>query len=151
MSLDTLEATMDALNVAPELRDRWRADYCRQNGISQAPTQEQLAAEEKRTNELEKAEQHAIKRILLACGFVVYNLSQPRATKQTAGLPDLYAVHKSQPICFWFEVKRSNGGRMSEEQQEFQNHMRRCHVRCYAGDRYELRRVLRDLGIKELV
>lgn len=121
------------------------------DGKAPAPTEEQLAQQERDARVLEAEEQKAITKILQKAGFTVRSTSQYRAAKVSPGLPDLIVHHKTQPIFFFWETKRQKGGVMSEFQKDFAADCKRCHVRCYAGDRYELRRVLRDLGIKELV
>lgn len=55
----------------------------------------------------EKAVQAACKRLLTLAGFHVSDLSQSRATQQTAGLPDLYAMGHGHAV--WVEVKAPNG------------------------------------------
>lgn len=52
----------------------------------------------------EKEIQHGIRRLLENLGFSWYNLSQPRATKQTAGLPDAIAFGRGRTL--FIEVKR---------------------------------------------
>lgn len=70
---------------------------------------------------LESQEQAAITRLLDAAGFCVYDLSQGRATRQTPGLPDLYAVHPEVGWVWWVEVKRQKGARVSVAQRLFQD------------------------------
>lgn len=64
----------------------------------------------------EKQVQAGIKRTLRMLGFAVYDLSQPRATKQTPGIPDLYVIGKNRHL--WVEVKRP-GGRLTSAQEAF--------------------------------
>lgn len=64
----------------------------------------------------EKQVQQQVKRLLHHLGFIVSDLSQPRASMQTAGLPDLYCQHRRLKACFWVEVKRP-GGKVSDNQQ----------------------------------
>lgn len=57
----------------------------------------------------EKAVQRAVTDALHRMGFRVSDLSQPRASMQTPGLPDLYAQHPHWGICLWVEVKAARG------------------------------------------
>lgn len=84
----------------------------------------------------EKAEQVEIRRLAIAYGFAVYNLSQPRATKQTPGLPDLWLMHKRLPIACWWESKRQVGGALSAAQEEFRDDCLRTRTGYGTGDRY---------------
>lgn len=65
----------------------------------------------------EKQIQAGISRFLQEVGLSVYDLSQPRNTMQTPGLPDLYVVGCGR--CLWAECKKP-GGRQSEAQEAFQ-------------------------------
>lgn len=64
----------------------------------------------------EKAVQRDVAAFLRALGYHVSDLSQPRATCQTEGLPDLYAMRapfpgaeSDVPNALWVEVKTSRG------------------------------------------
>ena len=61
--------------------------------------------------------QLSIRRLAEMLGYTVYDLSQGRPTRQPAGVPDLYLHGHGRRA--WIEVKRPNGGRVSEAQQEF--------------------------------
>jgi hypothetical protein len=65
---------------------------------------------------LEKTVQNHVKQAARALGFCVSDLSQPRRTLQTIGLPDLYLAHPVWRRRFWVEVKRP-GGKVSAAQQ----------------------------------
>ncbi|HUW15389.1 MAG TPA: hypothetical protein VM537_37105 [Anaerolineae bacterium] len=65
----------------------------------------------------EKAIQHGIKDLLKQLGFSVYNLSQPRHTMQTHGLPDLIALGHSYTL--FIEVKAGKN-KQTPAQREFQ-------------------------------
>lgn len=82
----------------------------------------------------EQAVQTNVTRLFRAHGFHVYSLSQARASKQTPGLPDLWVAHQSRPVAFWFETKRSEGGRYSLAQLEFRDECERCGVGYATGD-----------------
>ena len=65
----------------------------------------------------EKQVQHAITDLLKKqLGFSVWNLSQPRATKQSFGLPDLIAIGRG--LILFIEVKRP-GGKQTIYQEDF--------------------------------
>lgn len=66
----------------------------------------------------EKQVQRAVRQLYELHGCAVYDLSQPRATMQTAGLPDLYVVWASLGAAWWHEVKRP-GGKASISQLAF--------------------------------
>ena len=65
---------------------------------------------------LEKSVQHEIKRAAERLGFVVSDFSQPRASMQTPGIPDLYLTHPAKRFTCWVEVKRP-GGKLSDHQR----------------------------------
>ncbi|SRR5581483_7123475 len=64
------------------------------------------------------AEYEAAVRVLRATGWTVYRLSQARASRQTPGLPDLWAFHPVLRLELTVEVK-SGAGRPTPEQEEF--------------------------------
>lgn len=66
----------------------------------------------------EKPVQQAVKDTLEAASFLVSDLSQPRASMQTPGLPDLYAVSKRFKLAIWVEVK-APGGELSRAQRRW--------------------------------
>lgn len=78
----------------------------------------------------EKATQRDVVKLFEAAGCQVYNLSQARASKQTAGLPDLWVFCPRRRCAWWWETKRP-GGKLRPEQREFRE---RCHA---SGIRYE--------------
>lgn len=98
---------------------------------------------------LEKAEQVEVRKLLIAHGFNIYNLSQARASKQTPGLPDLWCVHKRDRVAFWWEVKRQVGGKLSTAQEEFAAECVRAGVGHYVGDRHACVRLLLGLGLAQ--
>lgn len=66
----------------------------------------------------ERDVQESIKLVLEMLGFMVSDLSQPRASMQTPGLPDLFATHPDWQLSLWCEVKRP-GGKASAAQREW--------------------------------
>lgn len=85
---------------------------------------------------LEKAEQIEIRKLATAYGFNVWVLSQPRATKQTPGLADLWLTHRSAAIALWWETKRQVGGELSPPQVDFRDACLRTNTGYGTGDRY---------------
>jgi hypothetical protein len=100
-------------------------------------------------NVLEKTEQSEVMKLFRAHGFMVYSLSQSRASKQTPGLPDLWVVHRELPLAFWFETKRQVGGTRSSAQLDFAAECERAHVGYAFGDRHAAIEQLLTLGIIE--
>jgi hypothetical protein len=68
---------------------------------------------------LEREIQAEVVKLYLAFRCMVYNLSQPRATKQTPGLADIYVIHMPSHSVWWHELKTPRG-RQSPPQVEFQ-------------------------------
>lgn len=66
----------------------------------------------------ERQVQRAVRELYELHGCAVYDLSQPRATMQTPGLPDLWVVWESSGAAWWHEVKRP-GGKASISQLAF--------------------------------
>lgn len=58
-------------------------------------------------------------RQMRALGFVVVNYSQPRATKQTAGIPDREYFHTARRLFLKWEAKTPTG-KQSPAQREYQ-------------------------------
>lgn len=71
----------------------------------------------------ERQVQASVKKALKMFGFHVSDFSQGYrpggrrhgSTRQTPGIPDCYAQHRSLPVRFWVEVKKP-GGRLTEAQ-----------------------------------
>ena len=60
--------------------------------------------------------QRDIVRLLVSTGWTVYSLSQgyrkeKGGTRQTPGIPDLYAFHQAKQLTLWVEVKPEHEGR----------------------------------------
>ena len=87
-------------------------------------------------NALEKAEQKEIRKLAIAYGFKVKNLSQYRPAKVSLGFPDLKLIHKRLPLMAWWETKRQLGGVLSPSQEEFRDDCIRCNEPHGYGDRY---------------
>jgi hypothetical protein len=76
---------------------------------------------------LEKSIQAEIKRDLRNLGCHVTDFSQPRATKQTPGIPDLLIMHEKWRIALWVEVKRP-GQKLTAHQRDWHGVASRCNV-----------------------
>jgi hypothetical protein len=133
VSLSPYDVAVSELTARGFARDRAEAAVRRQ--LPQlAPVPDPAAT--RRDLILEKAEQAEILKRFRACRFKAYTLSQPRASKQTPGLPDVYLMHLERPLALWWESKRQIGGAFSEAQLEFAAGCDRCAVLRGAGDRY---------------
>lgn len=140
---DRLVAQLTALGFS---RERAEASVRAKWGIS-APDPD--AERDERV--LEKAEQAEIVKLFRAFGCKVRTLSQPRATKQTPGFPDLYVVHRGICRAWWWESKRQVGGRFSKAQLEFAQDCVVCCVHYGHGDRYAAQQYLIALGLAEQI
>lgn len=113
-------------------------------GMAMEPDDVDAVGDERR---LERDEQIEIRKLFIAYGFRIYNLSQARATKQTPGLFDLWCVHEREPIAFWFDAKRPVGWKLSPAQIEFVELNIKAGVSAYYGDRRAAAQLLVDLGL----
>jgi hypothetical protein len=99
--------------------------------------------------ELEKAREKQVEqacdKLALAMGCEIMRYSQPRATKQTPGIPDRRYRHRSRGFVFWFECKATDG-KQSPAQREFQLGEEACGQVYVLGGRPELARHLASLG-----
>lgn len=68
--------------------------------------------------EPEKAIQARVKACAELMGFAVSDFSQPRASMQTPGIPDLYVTHRGKKLRAWVEVKTPDGA-LSKEQRDW--------------------------------
>lgn len=87
-------------------------------------------------------------RLLKLAGFAVYTLSQgyrrePGGTRQTAGLPDVFAMHPAVGAVWW-EAKSRTGHRR-ESQVAFGENAEYCGVRVLVGTDAAVRDYLREL------
>lgn len=102
----------DALKIASRLDPVRRAFVESQlNGDARQfqirMTEDEPEPDPRELSKLESDEQAEVVRVLIKAGCVVYNLSQKRPSKQTAGIPDLWWTCPTRGISGWFEVKRS--------------------------------------------
>ncbi|HEV8448564.1 MAG TPA: hypothetical protein VGQ44_17160 [Gemmatimonadaceae bacterium] len=80
---------------------------------------EQDAAAVKVEARREKDVEHAGDKLMLAHGFRVISFSQPRATKQTAGISDRLYINAKRRLAVFWEAKTSTG-KQSPHQRDFQ-------------------------------
>lgn len=73
----------------------------------------------------EKDEERDGDRVMVLYGFAPWRLSQPRATKQTPGLPDRLYTDETRGVAVWWEAKRE-GGRQRPAQRAFQRAVEAC-------------------------
>jgi hypothetical protein len=76
---------------------------------------------------LEKHIAADIVRELRAIGCEVSSTQQTRSSRQTEGMPDLYATHEAWGVAAWLEVKRP-GGKPSKTQREWHERTRAAGV-----------------------
>lgn len=114
-------------------RERAESVARREIGVPVQPTHEGPTLAQ------EKAVEHAGDRLMRAHGFTVIRFSQPRATKQTAGIPDRRYYRPPRIVeregarfmdslhgyALWWEAKTSEG-KQSPAQKVFQELVEAC-------------------------
>lgn len=89
---------------------------------------------------------YEIKHFLQALNVAVYSLSQGRSTRQSAGLPDLFAMHPKLGGV-WIEVKAPNG-RRSGAQTVFADRCARSRVQhLFASSLEPVRTLCEECGL----
>jgi hypothetical protein len=94
----------------------------------------------------EKRVQAAVVRLYRTFGCLTFSLSQPRATMQAEGLPDLWVFAPRRRAAWWHECKRE-GGALRAEQFGFAELCRACDVGHVIGGLAEARAKLEALGL----
>jgi hypothetical protein len=133
------------------IAERNRRDDRRRKGLPLHDTPEEQAERiQEEDNRLEKEIQADVRKLYIAFGCVVYNLSQPRATKQSPGLADLYVVHRGSHQVWWHETK-TPAGQQSLAQKYFQEIHTRTPVGYVVGGRLaaEEELIRRAIAIRE--
>lgn len=97
-------------------------------------TPEQLEADDARR---EKELVREADRRMRAAGFTVWNLSQPRASKLTAGIPDRLYTCPSRGLAVFWEAKSATG-RQRPDQRVFQEHADATGLHYVVGPPHEL-------------
>ena len=85
-------------------------------GMRLAPEDTPPASPRARRRLPEKEVEADVDRTLKTLGFEVTRFSQPRASKQTLGIPDRYARHPRLGLRLWIEVKAGKN-RLSAHQE----------------------------------
>jgi hypothetical protein len=98
-------------------------------------------------DQLEKDEQRDVYRLYVALGCEVVWFSQPRATMQTEGIPDLKVYCRRKGLTWWHETKRTVGGRQSDEQRHFQQRATCCGEEYVLGGWEEAVQFVRARGL----
>lgn len=96
---------------------------------------------------LEKDEQRDVYRLYVAVGCEVIWLSQPRATMQTEGIPDLKVYCRRKGLTWWHETKRPQGGKQSPSQARFQVLAEACGEQYVLGGWEDAVRMVRKVGL----
>ena len=71
----------------------------------------------------EKQEEHFADRAARMMGYDVVRFSQPRATKQTPGIPDRLYLHPVHRVAVWAELK-SEKGKATPAQKQMHERLR---------------------------
>jgi len=100
---------------------------------------------------LEKVIQRQVKGVYKAFGCIIYDFSQPRASMQTPGIPDLLILHLDSRTHWYMEVKRGKGAayKQSQPQLDFDRDITWCGGRYVLGGVEEAYEALRTIaGVK---
>ena len=102
---------------------------------------------------LEKHEEALCIEAYQLAGCIVVSFAQPRATMQSAGIPDLLIFDPRTQTSWWHEVKRKQGpgwkrvnSKQSEGQKEFQRYVEECRGEYILGPLDAALAKLRALG-----
>lgn len=111
---DTLVAEMVAMKIP---REKAEAAARKELGII-PKSQLQQIRDDAEVAESEAEVERVADQIMGALGFAIIRLSQRRASKVTAGVPDRYYVHPRRLLAVWVELKSATG-RPRPEQLQF--------------------------------
>lgn len=111
---DALVARMVAMKIP---REKAEAAARKELGVVPKSQLEQIR-DDADVAELEADVERAADRLMGMLGFATIRLSQRRASKVTAGVPDRYYVHPRRLLAVWVELKSSTG-RPRPEQLQF--------------------------------
>jgi hypothetical protein len=129
MSGLTLEQIENGLVAAGVPRDRARTQALRECGLTLLPSAEQLERDDERD---EKALVRETDKRMRAAGFRIANYSQPRASKQSAGVQDHEYFHLERGLFTKWEAKTPRG-EQSPAQKEYQEWCIACRVPYLVG------------------
>lgn len=141
-------ANMTLDEVLAEAR---RRDDRRDRGLplTETPTEaaERIEEDDQR---LEKQIQADVVKLYRAHGCVVFSLSQPRATKQTPGIGDLFVFwangHEDCVGRAWWHETKTPSGTARPDQREFRRLCDQCDVAYVMGGRVAAESKLREIG-----
>lgn len=142
----------DDMTFDEKIAESIRRDERKKAGLPIQPTPAEIAertAEEDRR--LEKIIQEELVDMLLAYSFKVWRLSQARATKQSAGLGDVYALHVERRRILWLETK-TPAGEQSPAQVDFEQYhaqMGIAAITVLVGGKLALEEYLISIGAAE--
>ena len=122
----------------------------RANGLPLEETPAELEESAKENDHrLEKQIQRDVIKLYRAHQCIVYSLSQPRATKQTPGIGDLYVFWPDMrglgPCAWWHETKTETG-KQRPDQYEFRQFCQQCSVGYVLGGVLAAETQLRRIG-----
>ena len=140
------DMTLDEVLAESKRRDDRRAQGL---PLTETPAEaaERIAEDDQR---LEKEIQADVVKLYRAFSCIVYKLSQPRATKQTPGIGDLYVFWPEMrglgPTAWWHETKTPTG-EQRPDQREFQRLCEAVESRSYVmGGLVAAESKLREIG-----
>ena len=128
---------MDLSNPEAVIAEKRRREERKKAGLPLHETPEEIAARNavriaENDKRLEKEIQRDVRNKYIAFGAIVYWLSQPRETKQTSGLGDLYIIHRRCRVAFWHETKTETG-EQSSAQRDFEEWNAEAGVKVVVG------------------
>ena len=92
----------------------------------------------------EKAEVRDADRMAQLLGFRGVHFSQPRASKQTPGIPDRLYLHPATGVAVWWEAKAEKG-RLSVAQEQMHADLRECGQAVVVGTAAMIIRALQEV------
>lgn len=104
-------------------------------------SRDSIQAKELEADALEKAHVAEGDRIVRALGGVVWSFSQPRASKQTPGIPDRKYYFPRHGLTFWWEAK-AEWGEQSPAQKDRQREAEACREAYVCGELQTLKNYL---------
>lgn len=137
------------MSPAEMIAEANRRDRRRAEGKPLEPTPDELAGDKRLRDadeRLEKDIQRDVRKFYIAHGCTVWNLSQARATKQTAGLSDMYITHPRCKRAWWHETKTPSG-KLSPAQVVFVEENAICGVTVVVGGMIAADVWLKQIGV----
>jgi hypothetical protein len=129
---DEMRATMRAMKI-PASRIEAAIALAESQGLVERPSNaEAKQADTEEDDRLEKAIVAAADKRMRALGFTVWNLSQPRASKIAAGVPDRLYTSPARGLALYWEAKTARG-EQRPDQRVFQEHCEACGLHYVVG------------------